>query len=178
MPDSPFVGNMGRIRLSPLQEAMTKNGVAASSGTNAAATPSISNHDLSTGLVDGNGNEVNTLDLKDAEARAAAGDQTAIDWLKALGLVGGVVGGAAGGYMLYKAMKPKASQVNPNVEAANTSTSKAVIPKKKPVDLYIDLPQSEYKVVDDYLPKMAPKELPVLEPQLMQKAIKAITGVF
>jgi len=171
MPDSPFVGNMGRIRLSPLQEAMTKKGVAASSGTNAAATPSISNHDLSTGLVDGNGNEVSTLDLKDAEERAAAGDQTAIDWLKTLGLVGGVAGGAAGGYLLYKSMKGRGGQGGMTPDGVIPSQSTDLVPFNRNPDLYIDLPSSEYKAVDGYLPKQPQKRIGQSDPTLPGKPI-------
>ena len=46
---------------------------------------------------------------------------------------------------MKKGAKPQ--QMTPDGQIPTQAKSTDIIPKKKPVDLFIDLPQSEYKVI-------------------------------
>lgn len=177
MPNPPFVGSYGRIRLSPLQEAVAKsNGATSVTGgssnlTNQGLTNQTQYVDPATGSI------VTPDEINDAYAKAQAGDKDALDWLNTLGIGAGIAGGAAGGYLLYKSMKKgtKPQQMTPDGQIPTQAKSTDIIPKKPPVDLFIDLPQSEYKVMD-YLPAAPSKAIKEVKPAIdVTKAIKAIT---
>lgn len=155
MPNPPFVGSYGRIRLSPLQEAVAKSNGATSitGGSSNLTSQGLTNQ---TQYVDpATGSIVTPDEINDAYAKAQAGDKDALDWLNTLGIGAGIAGGAAGGYLLYKSMRNgrRPQQMTPDGQIPTETRSTAVVPTKRNPDLYIDLPETEYKTVDDYLPK-------------------------
>ena len=159
--DFKYVGGMGTIRPSPLVKTMAAQKVAATSGNanagndvtanRATANPTSTNPNPNPDLPEG----VSEADVADAIARAEQGDQSAIDWLKTLGLVAGT---AAGGYVLFKALKarkttPKsmgADNVALDAAAPNAQTAVAKKAPKKP-DLYVDLERDAVKPPAGYL---------------------------
>lgn len=95
---SPFIGQAGRVRLTPLEQAVASSKVGGNDKTANRADPTP------TGAANRSGKPVKASpdvlpegvsqeQVDDATARANDGDQTAIDWLKTLGLAAGAAVG-------------------------------------------------------------------------------------
>lgn len=182
----PFAVQRGRIRLSPLQEAVA-SAKSSSQGNGPSANRSSANQsgggvgDISTPkLPEG----VTPEQVADAKAKAAAGDQDAIDWLKTLGLLGGAAAGIAGGAALYNAVKnrkpkPKtmgADKIATDAATANSSRAVAKAAPKKP-DLYIDLPETEYTVRSGYLDNPIPKLPAPTQPAITKESYNVLRAL-
>jgi hypothetical protein len=131
------IGQSGRVRLSPLMSAV------ASSKSPVGVDPNATKGSTSGGAV----NKAVTAVLPDgvdpkavaiAQEKAAQGDQEAIDWLKAAGIVAGTAAVAGGAYAIKRALSnrnkktlpPKfgASDIAAEAQAPNmaSTTSKAI----------------------------------------------------
>ncbi len=181
---SPFIAQGGRIRRSPLVEA-----VASSSKGNSNVTANRSPGNVKSGSGPpgstqplGDPNNPTNEDINNALTLAEAGDQTAVDWLKVAGVVGGVAGVAAGGYALTRALRNRGSSKNGakaigadniTIDAQTKNASTAVAKKVQKPDLYIDLPPEAVRVVEPRLPTPV-KQLPKFDPQISSQAMKAI----
>lgn len=93
---SPFIAEKGVIRLSPLEKAVAARSTSRSTGGNgahanrASADPTVSPKNATkTDIIDPvTGKIASEQDIAEAKAKAASGDQTSIDWLSTLGIVG------------------------------------------------------------------------------------------
>lgn len=174
----PFVADKGVIRLSPLQKVVASREEAAA-GNNPSVGRSTGDVNTSTNvktLPDG----VSEEQVAEAQARAEAGDQDAIDWLKTLGLVGG---GAAAAYAIHRVLKGRKAGIkgigadNIAVEAAPPNATSAVAKRTKPVDLYVDRKVPEAEVRAGYIAppvKKLPQYTPRIDGAAAMKAIRRL----
>lgn len=108
---SPYVGQYGRVRLTPLMQAVSDNstkmsGGATSSNSGPKAAPGAGAAAGGAGAGGVSPSPAPTqADVDAAKVAAASGDKTAIDWLKTLELAGGIGAAGVGGYALYRAMR-------------------------------------------------------------------------
>jgi hypothetical protein len=175
----PFVAEKGVIRLSPLEKAVADRvsqtggaGVDVASvmgGGNASAADA-------TQLPPG----VTPEDVADAQTKAANGDQAAIDWLKAIGAIGGAAGA---GYALHRVLSGRGGKKDAKFGAGdigNASTSPSpstAVTKTTPkVDLYVDRPAPIEGPPQKLLP--SPTKMPAITKSTPRiggsEAIKAI----
>lgn len=172
----PFVGQSGRIRLNRLTEAVANSKAPADAG----ASPVIGANAQEPVIDPATGAPVDPVVLQEAIANAEAGDKAAIDWLKGLGIAGGVAGAGIGAKLLYdtlKNRKPK-QQMTPDGIIPTPEPGTAITKSNKPIDLYIDLPASEYKEVDGYIPPIQKRALEQKPRSLPNKVIKSIGKAF
>lgn len=155
---SPFIAEKGVIRLSPLEKAVAARSNSSTSATGgngadanrATANPNVSGNQSK--LPEG----VTEEQVAEAAAKAEAGDQTAIDWLKTLGIVAGVAGT---GYAVHRILKSRAARTTPQsmgadniaTDAAAPNATSAVAKRKPAIDLYVDRKGAEKPA--GYLPK-------------------------
>lgn len=156
------IGQAGRIRLSPLKDAVMSSKAGTTSSSPASKSGAVGGR-TSAPVV----NAPTEEQIAQAKELAAKGDQDAIDWLKALGIVGGVAGAGIAGTALYNALRNKKTKGAPAASVSSTtgnaSTSsrsvtrsspqvtplkdEQIIPRDGPVDL-IDAPYKRLGYAD------------------------------
>lgn len=150
----PFVAEKGVLRLSPLEKAVaarvSQTGGAGVDVASVMGGGSASAADA-TQLPPG----VTPEQVAEAQAKAANGDQSAIDWLKTIGLIGGAAGT---GYAIHRVLSGRGSKKTSKFGAgdigdAATSTSTSKAPKALPAQQPMKL-----------LPAPAPKPETVIVP--------------
>lgn len=171
----PFIAEKGVLRSAPLQAAVSSRSAAAEgsngpSANRASATPGSKSEKLPEGVTE--------QQVAEAQAKAANGDQDAIDWLKLIG-----VGAAVGtGYALHKVLSGRKSAKNMgadniSVDAAspNATTAVAKTVRKKP-DLYIDVPEETVRAgyIEPPMRKVPAARTPKFQPSAPRQVMQAI----
>lgn len=172
----PFIAEKGVLRVSPLEKvvaARSNPSSQSSEGNDASATPG--SKDGNKGLPPG----VDEQDVVEAQAKAEAGDQTAIAWLKGLGIA---VGTAATAYGIHRVLSSRKKKTLPQMGAddiaataasPNATTAVAKRARRGP-DLYIDITGTQERPAG-YLPDG--RRLPngtVVDPSLVPGNLKRI----
>lgn len=153
---SPFIAEKGVIRLSPLEKAVAARSTSTADGNGADANRATANPNVAgnkSKLPEG----VTEEQVAEAAAKAEAGDQTAIDWLKTLGIVAGVAGT---GYAVHRILKSRSAKTTPQsmgadniaTDAAAPNATSAVAKRKPTIDLYVDRSAPDGVVRAGYLP--------------------------
>lgn len=112
------IGQAGRIRLSPLKDAVMSSKAGTTSSSPASKSGAVGGR-TSAPVV----NAPTEEQIAQAKELAAKGDQDAIDWLKALGIVGGVAGAGLAGTALYNALRNRNQKTRPTSEVPPQSQS-------------------------------------------------------
>jgi len=175
----PQIGQAGRIRLSPLQQAVASSKAASMSPTTTASTDDVG------GVVDQeNGEMLHTGELPEgitpeqvqaAKQAAAQGDPAAIDWLKMLGIGAGVAGAGIAGTALYKSLKNRKQKGKTGdipVEPKTSASSRAMTVRAPEAPQIENIPVTQLRDEQIIYPVQAPKKAEALKNVL--KSIRRI----